>query len=126
MDGLQFDDIGSSRVFITVLSVTPVRAGKLFAFASVEIDIDGVRFEIHGIRAMRVELIGTKVELPMFRDTTGVSRTALTLPEELYGPIGDIVLDALVERGLAVRRTVPIAAVQMTPRRIETPGLPSR
>jgi stage V sporulation protein G len=126
MDGLQFDDIGSSRIFITVLAVTPVRAGKLFAFASVEIDIDGVRLEIHGIRAMRVELMGTKIELPTFRDTTGVSRTALTLPEELYGPIGDIVLDALVERGLAVRRTVPIAAVEMTPRRVEISGLSSR
>ena len=45
MDGLQFDDIGSSRVFITVLSVTPVRAGKLFAFASAEIDIELSRGE---------------------------------------------------------------------------------
>jgi stage V sporulation protein G len=107
MDGLQFDDAGSSQVLITLLSVTPVHAGKLFAFASVEIDVDGVRLEIHGIRAMRAELIGTKIELPMFRDATGVSRAALTLPEELRGPIVDIVLDALVERGLARRRILP-------------------
>lgn len=44
MDGLQFDDLGSSRVLITILSIAPVRAGKLFAFASVEVDIDGLRF----------------------------------------------------------------------------------
>jgi hypothetical protein len=41
MDGSQLNETGSSMVSITVLSVTPVRAGKLFAFASVEIDIDG-------------------------------------------------------------------------------------
>jgi hypothetical protein len=75
---------------------------------------------------MRVELMGTKIELPMFRDATGVSRIALTLPKELYGPIGDLVLDALVERGLAVRRTVPIEAVRMTPRRVEISGLSRR
>ena len=41
-------------------SVTPVRAGKLFAFASVRIDIDGVCLEIHGICAIRIAPIGTK------------------------------------------------------------------
>jgi len=29
---------------------------------------------------------------------------AITLPEEVRGPIGDAVLDELIERGLAVRR----------------------
>jgi stage V sporulation protein G len=110
MDCLEYDHAGSSTVLITVCSVTPVRAGKLFAFASVVIDLDGVQFEIHGIRATRVEPIGTKIELPTYRDTTGVSRPALTLPEEVRGPIGDIVLDALIDRGLAVKRTASNAA----------------
>jgi hypothetical protein len=43
------DDIGSTTpVSITVLSVTPMRAGKRFAIAAVAIDIDGVLIEIHG------------------------------------------------------------------------------
>jgi hypothetical protein len=43
MDGPVPGDIGSTiPVSITVLSVTPMRLGKLFAIASVEIDIDGV------------------------------------------------------------------------------------
>jgi hypothetical protein len=47
------DEIGSTTpVSVTVLSVSPMRAGKLFALASVEFDIDGVPIEIHGIRAM--------------------------------------------------------------------------
>ena len=46
------DQPSSSTVSITVLSVTPARAEKLFAFASIEIDIDGVQIGVHGIRAM--------------------------------------------------------------------------
>jgi stage V sporulation protein G len=110
MDPLQEDDAGSSAVLITVRSITPVRAGKLFAFASAEIDLDGARLEIHGIRASRVDPIGTKVEMPTCRDATATSRPALTLPDEVRRPIGDIVFDALIGRGLAVKRTVLIAA----------------
>jgi stage V sporulation protein G len=93
----------TSTVSITVLSVTPAHAKKLFAFASVELDIDGVQIEVHGIRAMR-EPEGTAIELPKFRDAGGVWRTAITLPEEVRSPIARAVLDELVERGLAARR----------------------
>jgi stage V sporulation protein G len=110
MDGIQYDDAGPSRVSITVLSVTPAHGGKLFALASVEVDIDGVQIAIHGIRALRVNPVGTRIELPKFRDGNGVWRTAITLPEEVRGPMGDIVLDALIERGLAVRRTASTPA----------------
>jgi hypothetical protein len=36
MDGLQSNEAGTSLVSITVLSVTPLRAGRLFALASVD------------------------------------------------------------------------------------------
>ncbi len=104
MDGMQPDQAGSSLVSIIVLSVTPARAGKLFALASVAIDIDGVQIEVHGIRALRVEPAGTRIELPKFRDATGILRSAITLPDDIQGPIGDAVLDALIDRGLAKRR----------------------
>jgi hypothetical protein len=48
----------SSTVSITVLSVKPVKFGKIFALASVEVDIDGVLLVIHGVRAIRVHPIG--------------------------------------------------------------------
>jgi hypothetical protein len=51
MGGVQSNEAGSGLVSITVLSVTPLRAGSLFALASVEIDINGVRIEMRGIRA---------------------------------------------------------------------------
>jgi hypothetical protein len=98
----------SSTVSITVLSVTPARAKKAFAF--VEIDIDGVQIGVHGIRAMR-EDGGTAIELPKFRDAGGVWRVAITLPEEVYSPIAKAVFDEFVERGLAVRRLGTMTAV---------------
>ena len=91
----------ASTVSITVVSVKPVKFGKIFALASVE--IDGVVLVLHGVRAIRVQPMGTRIDLPMFRDETGVWRRAVTLPDEICGPIGRAVLDELVERGLAVR-----------------------
>ena len=86
-----------------------MRVDRLFALAAVEIDIDGVRIEVHGIRAMRVPTGATRVELPTFRDPAGQSRVAIVQPEEVNGPVGDAVIEALIERGLARRRfAVPI------------------
>jgi hypothetical protein len=89
---------------LTVLSVTPIRAGRLFALASVEIAIGGVAIELHGIRVRRLGTEGTGIELPQYRDAAGLTRPVVTLPPEVYRPLADAVLDALVERGLAERR----------------------
>ena len=97
------DQPSSSTISITVLSVTPAREKKLFAFASVEIDIDGVQIGVHGIRATHAGPEAAAIELPKFRDADGVWRTAITLPEEVYTPIAKAVLDELVERGLTAR-----------------------
>jgi hypothetical protein len=92
----------SSIISITVQSVKPVKFGRIFALASVEVDIDGVLVVVHGVRAIRVHPIGTRIDLPMFRDENGAWRHAITLPDEISGPIGRAVLDELVVRGLAV------------------------
>jgi hypothetical protein len=105
MGGMETDDqVDRSTVNITVLAVTPVRAGRLFALASIEIEIGGVAIELHGIRVLRVGADGTQVELPQFRDAAGLYRSVVTLPPEVDDPIGNAVLDVLVERGLAKRR----------------------
>ena len=70
------DQPSSSTISITVLSVTPARAKNLFAFASIEIDIDGVQIGVHGIRAMHAGPDAAAIELPKFRDAGGVRRTA--------------------------------------------------
>jgi hypothetical protein len=106
MAGTPLDDtkhLPSTTVSITVLSVKPVKFGKIFALASVEVDIDGVLLVLHGLRAIRVQPTGTRIDLPMFRDENGTWRHAITLPDESCRPIGRAVLDELVERGLALR-----------------------
>jgi hypothetical protein len=47
------------------------------------------------------------VELPKFRDANGLLRrdSRSPCPEEVRGPMGDVVLDALIERRLAVKRS---------------------
>jgi hypothetical protein len=62
------------------------QAGEIrqdLALASVEIDIDGVLLVIHGVQAIRVLPMGTRIDLPMFRDESGVWRRAITLPDEI-------------------------------------------
>lgn len=107
MAGTPSDDMehhpSSSTVSITVLSVEPVKFGRIFALASAEVDIDGVPIVIHGVRAIRVHPIGTWIDLPRFRDENGAWRNAITLSDEISGPIGRAVPDEFVERGLAVR-----------------------
>jgi hypothetical protein len=80
-----------------------VRRGKLIALASVEVEIDGVAIVLHGIQALRTEAPGTRVELPKYRDARGVWRAAVSLPDEVPRAIGGAVLEALIERGLAIR-----------------------
>jgi hypothetical protein len=72
---------------------------------AVELDIDGLAIEIHGIRAPRVPPGATKIELPTHRGAAARSRAAIVLAEEVRRPIGDTVLARLVELGLAVSRS---------------------
>jgi stage V sporulation protein G len=109
------DNAETGSVTITVLSVTTIHAGRLFALASVKINIDGVLVEIHGIRAIRTPTGATRVELPTFRDGSGQPRTAIVLPEEVYSPIGDAVLEVLIERGIAKRRFAAPPLVELIP-----------
>jgi hypothetical protein len=99
--------IGLAR--ITVLSIEPIESARVFALASVEIDIDGVVLVVHGIQATRCDPVGTKITLPKFRDHKGVWRPAVSLPDEVKEPIADAVLDAMIERGVAKRRFEPSA-----------------
>jgi hypothetical protein len=56
MDDVDHNEIGSTTpVSITVLSVIPMRAGKLFALASVEIEIDGSQTGYFSCRGRRGE-----------------------------------------------------------------------
>jgi hypothetical protein len=54
MDGIDPEEIATTApVSITVLSVTPMRAGRLFALASVALDIDRVPIELKSLASVR-------------------------------------------------------------------------
>jgi hypothetical protein len=70
--------VDRSTVNITVLSVAPVRAGRIFALASIEIETGGVAIELHGIRGPARRTAGTRIERPQFRDVAGLFRPVVS------------------------------------------------
>jgi hypothetical protein len=56
--------------------------------------------------AQRAVPAGTRIERTQFRDASGLMRPAIRLPDKLRGAIGNAVLDALIEQGLAKPRFV--------------------
>jgi hypothetical protein len=48
-----------------------------------------VFWQHYQLKGTKVERVGRRIELPQFRDASGVWRPAITLPEEVRGPIGD-------------------------------------
>ena len=109
--------IRSSIISITVLSIKPVKLGRMFALASVEIDIDGLVLVLHGVRALRLQPIGTLIDLPMFRDENGVggmpSRYPTRFPGQLAKPCSTNLSRAVwpsevpYHEGQSVIRSVP-------------------
>lgn len=90
----------TTTVKITVIDVQRITAGKLFALATVEIDIDGIVLLVHGIQAVWTDE-GTQIDPPRYRGPNGVWSAAVTLPHEVKKPIGK----AVIERGIAITRS---------------------
>lgn len=89
---------------ITVLEIFPVnKAGKLLALADVELVIDDVPMIIHGVQ-VRADSNETEVSLPKYRAPDGTWMTAITLPDELKGPMGDVVMAAAIEAGILMEK----------------------
>lgn len=92
-------DGATATATITVLGISPVRAGRLVALADVALVLDGVEVVIHGVQ-VRADAGQTEVTLPTYRCPSGEWRPAVTLPEEVRGPMGDAVMVAGLEAGL--------------------------
>jgi hypothetical protein len=74
-------EAGCELVTFTVANARPVDAKTLFALVDVEIQIAGVAFTIRGVQARRIPNGGTSVELPTFKDSGGIWRAAVQVPE---------------------------------------------
>ncbi|OAN44499.1 hypothetical protein [Magnetospirillum moscoviense] len=94
----------TTSAIITANRVTPVsNAGKLLALADVSILMDGVEIVIHGVQ-IRADASGTEVTLPKYRAPDGTWMTAISLPDELKGPMGDVVMAAAIEAGILMEK----------------------
>lgn len=93
-------------VTVSVVSLTPVASKiTLLALADVEIEVAGAVFTLHGVQ-LRADGEHTKVTMPQYRDPGGAWKPALSLPEELKGPIGDAVIAAGLEAGILRGRLI--------------------
>ena len=94
----------TTSAIITANRVTPViNAGKLLALADVSILLDGVEVVIHGVQ-VRADANGTEVTLPKYRAPDGTWMTAISLPDELKVPMGDVVMAAAIEAGILMEK----------------------
>ena len=98
----------SAQVAISVLALTPCRgAANLLALADVELVIGGIALVLHGVQ-LRAGAQGTEITLPRYRNPAGDWAVAISLPDELRGPIGDVVIAAGIEDGILKRREVEV------------------
>jgi stage V sporulation protein G len=97
----------TSTATISVLQVTPIHAGRVLALADVELILDGVSLVIHGVQ-VRADASKTEITLPNYRAPDGSWKTAVTLPDEVRGPMADVVIAAAMEAGLLVENSTVV------------------
>jgi stage V sporulation protein G len=96
-----YDD--TTAVTAVLLSLKPMRSGRILALADVEITVEGVSFTLYGVQVTRTLMNGqhaTRVDLPQSRGPDGVWKPAVSLPPEMKKPLGDVVLEACLEAGI--------------------------
>ena len=94
------DPQSTTTVQITVQNLAPVRGrGNLLALADVEVLLDGISIILHGVQ-LCATAERTEVRLPKYRGVDGTWLAAITLPDEVKGPMGDAVMAAGIEAGV--------------------------
>ena len=94
---------------VTLIDATPVNKGRVIALASAELSISGVSFVMHGLQIVNCTDAVTHqpsvgVDLPRYRAPDGKWKQAITLPDELRGPLGDVVLEQCLAQGILKRK----------------------
>ena len=97
----------TSTATISVQKITAIHAGRVLALADVELILDGVSLVIHGVQ-VRADACKTEITLPNYRAPDGSWKTAVTLPDEVRGPMADVVIAAAMEAGLLVEKTAAV------------------
>jgi hypothetical protein len=93
-------DSDVAAVAITVLRVDRLSGyGRLLGFATAEIEIAGIAFELRGIRIIENRNREITVCPPVFRGRNGEWTESVGLPSEVKRPLGMLVGDAFRAMG---------------------------
>jgi hypothetical protein len=97
------DDTETERVTFTIANLRSINSKRLYALVDVEIRVAGLSFRIIGVQIQR-GTGGLSVHLPTHRDVNGAWKPVVEMPEELRGPLSDVVMGFLVDEGMAKPR----------------------
>jgi stage V sporulation protein G len=104
MPAEDLQDAEVESVAFVVTNLRQIQSKSLFALVDVEMRIAGVSFEVLGVQARRTGLDGASVFLPTYKDTDGTWKPAIRLPDEVRVPLGNAVLEFLVEQGVLIEK----------------------
>ena len=87
-------ELDTTRVHVRVIAAEPIKAGRLFALAVVELDVEGVVIRLQGVRV--VERKGVLAcESPQWRGPDGRWLPAVILPGEVAAAVSELVFAEL-------------------------------
>jgi hypothetical protein len=91
-----------SRAIVTcvVRNARRVVSRSLFALVDADIVIDGITFSICGIQARRSIDGLVSVQMPTYKAADGSWRPAVEVPPDLQAPLGNAVLEYLIDEGI--------------------------
>jgi hypothetical protein len=97
------DDADTEQVTFTVANPRTINSKRLYALVDVELRVAGLSFWIIGVQIRRSSS-GLSVHLPTLRDINGTWKPVVEMPEELREPLSNIVMEFLVDEGMARRK----------------------
>ena len=92
------------QVTFQLFNLRALTSKTVYALLDAELDCDGVVIRISGLQARHVADGGTSIHLPCYRDSDGVWRAAVDLPDELRDALATAALEYLIEEGVARAR----------------------
>ena len=97
------DEPETERVTFTIANLRTLNGKRLYALVDVEVQVVGLSFGVLGVQIRRDSNV-LSVRLPTHRNTQGLWKPVVTMPDEVLEPLRTAVMEYLVEEGVARHR----------------------
>ena len=97
------EDAETERVTFTIANLRTLNGKRLYALVDVEVQVAGLSFGVLGVQIRR-DSNGLSVHLPTHRNTQGLWKPVVTMPDEVLEPLRTAVMEYLVKEGVARHR----------------------